>query len=308
MAQTEQHPLPSGLGAQTSAAEALGELRLDGKTAIVTGGSAGIGLETTRVLARAGASVIVPARDLEKAQRAIGGLSNVSIEPLDLTVPSTIDAFAARHAQRPLHLLINNAGIMAAPLARDARGLESQLATNHVGHFQLFVRLLSALKLASGARVIALSSRGHVRSAFDFEDPNFERRPYEKMLAYGQSKTANVLFAVEVDRRYRQDGIRAYAVHPGAILDTDLARHYDPEELKAVIERARRIGSFKNVEQGAATTVWCATSPKLQAIGGVYCENCDVASVKAEGDDGVRPYAIDPALAQRLWTWSERWI
>ena len=308
MAQTEQHPLPSGLGAQTSAAEAIGERRLDGKTAIVTGGYAGIGLETTRALAAAGAAVIVPARDLEKARTAIGGLSNVSIEPLDLGLPSTIDAFAARHAERALHLLINNAGIMAVPLARDTRGLESQLATNHVGHFQLFVRLLPALKRAKGARVIALSSRGHVRSAFDFEDPNFERRPYDKMIAYGQSKTANVLFAVEVDRRHQQDGIRAYAVHPGAILDTDLARHYDPEELKAVIERARRIGSFKNVEQGAATTVWCASSPQLHAIGGVYCENCDIASLKPEGDDGVRPYAIDPVQAQRLWAWSERWI
>jgi NAD(P)-dependent dehydrogenase (short-subunit alcohol dehydrogenase family) len=308
MAQTEQHPLPSGLGAHTTAREALGEHRLDGKTAIVTGGYAGIGLATTRVLAAAGAAVVVPARDMEKARQAIGGLSNVTIEPLDLAVPSSIDAFAARHAQRPLHLLINNAGIMAVPLARDTRGLESQLATNHVGHFQLFVRLLPALERANGARVIALSSRGHVRSAFDFEDPNFERRPYEKMLAYGQSKTANVLFAVEVDRRHQRNGIRAYAVHPGAILDTQLARHYDPEELKAVVERARRIGSFKNVEQGAATTVWCATSAQLSAIGGVYCENCDIASIKPEGDDGVRPYAIDPDQAARLWAWSERWI
>jgi NAD(P)-dependent dehydrogenase (short-subunit alcohol dehydrogenase family) len=308
MTQAEQHPLPSGLGAHTTAREALGEQRLDGKTAIVTGGYAGIGLATARVLAAAGATVVVPARDLAKARQAIGGLSNVTIEPLDLAVPSTIDAFAARHAERPLHLLINNAGIMAVPLARDARGLESQLATNHVGHFQLFVRLLPALERANGARVIALSSRGHVRSAFDFEDPNFEHRPYDKMIAYGQSKTANVLFAVEVDRRHQRDGIRAYAVHPGAILDTELARHYDPEELRAVVERARRIGSFKNVEQGAATTVWCATSPQLRAIGGVYCENCDIAPIKPEGDDGVRPYAIDPVQALRLWAWSERWI
>jgi NAD(P)-dependent dehydrogenase (short-subunit alcohol dehydrogenase family) len=308
MALADQHPLSSGLGAHTTALEAIGERRLDGKTAIVTGGYAGIGLETTRVLAAAGATVIVPARDMEKARAAIGTLSNVTIEPLDLAVPSTIDAFAARHAERPLHLLINNAGIMAVPLSRDARGLESQLSTNHVGHYQLFVRLLAALKRADGARVIALSSRGHVRSAFDFEDPNFENRPYDKMVAYGQSKTANVLFAVEVDRRYQHDGIRAYAVHPGAILDTGLARHYDPEELKAVVERARRIGSFKNVEQGAATTVWCAASPLLNEIGGVYCENCDVAPVKTEGDDGVRPHAIEPALAQRLWAWSERWI
>lgn len=308
MALAEQHPLPSGLGAHTTAREALGDRRLDGKTAVVTGGYAGIGLETTRVLAGAGASVIVPARDLEKARTAIGDLPNVTIEPLDLSVPSTVDSFAARHAGRPLHLLINNAGIMAVPLARDARGIESQLATNHLGHFQLFVRLLPALRRANGARVIALSSRGHVRSAFDFEDPNFEHRTYDKMIAYGQSKTANVLFAVEADRRYQADGIRAYAVHPGAILDTDLARHYDPEELKAVIERARRIGSFKNIEQGAATTVWCASSPQLGDIGGVYCENCDIAPLKSEGDDGVRPHAVDASTAERLWSWSEQSI
>ena len=132
-----------------------------------------------------------------------------------------------------------------------------------------------------------------MRSAFDFEDPNFLHRPYDKMIAYGQSKTANILFAVEADRRYAADGVRAYALHPGAILDTDLARHYDPAELELVIERARRIGSFKTIEQGAATTIFCTTNPLLAGFGGVYCENCDVAAIKSEGDDGVRPYAID---------------
>jgi len=303
-----QQPLPSGFGAQTTAREAIGERRLDGTTAIVTGGYAGIGRETTRVLAAAGARVIVPARDLAKATAALAGLANVTIDELDLGVPATIDSFAARFGDRPLHLLINNAGIMAAPLSRDSRGLESQLAVNHVGHFRLFARLVPALQRAQGARVIALSSRGHVRSAFDFEDPNYEHRPYDKMIAYGQSKTANVLFAVELDRRHQRDGIRAFALHPGAILDTGLARHYDPEELKLVVERARRIGSFKTVEQGAATTIWCATSAQLEGHGGVYCENCDIAPVKTEGDDGVRPFAIDPAIAQRLWTWSERWL
>jgi NAD(P)-dependent dehydrogenase (short-subunit alcohol dehydrogenase family) len=301
-----QAPLSSGLGASTSAREAIALRRLDGATAIVTGGYAGIGLETTRVLAAAGADVIVPARDRAKATAALAGIGNVTIEELDLGVPATIDAFAARFGDRPLHLLVNNAGIMAAPLSRDARGLESHLAVNHVGHFQLFARLIPALRRARGARVVALSSRGHVRSAFDFEDPSFERRPYDKMIAYGQSKTANILFAVEVDRRFQRDGIRAFAVHPGAIVETDLTRHYDPEELALMIERARRIGSFKTVEQGAATTIWCATSPQLDGLGGVYCENCDIAVVKAEGDDGVRPYAIDPALAERLWAWSER--
>jgi NAD(P)-dependent dehydrogenase (short-subunit alcohol dehydrogenase family) len=306
MTREQQHPLPSGFGATTTAREVLGDRRLDGVTVIVTGGYAGIGVETTRALAAAGARVIVPARDVAKAQRSIGALAGVTIDEMDLAAPATIDAFARRHADGPLHLLINNAGIMAVPLSRDARGLEAQLAVNHVGHFQLFTRLLPALERAGGARVVALSSRGHVRSAFDFDDPGFERRPYDKMIAYGQSKTANILFAVEADRRYHARGIRAFAVHPGAILETGLARHYDAEEMEAVVERARRIGSFKTVEQGAATTIFCATSPLLDGIGGVYCENCDVAQVKAEGDDGVRPYAIDPEIAQRLWAWTER--
>jgi len=305
---SQQHPIPSGFGAQASAHEVIGDLRLDDKLAIVTGGYSGIGVETTRVLVAAGAHVIVPARDFAKAESAVGALANVTIEPMDLSNPSTIAAFAARHVDTPLHLLVNNAGLMAAPLSRDARGLESQLATNHVGHFDLFCQLLPALRRAEGARVIALSSRGHVRSAFDFNDPNFLHRRYDKMVAYGQSKTANILFAVEADRRYAADGIRAYALHPGAILDTDLARHYDPAELELVIERARRIGSFKTVEQGAATTIFCATSPMLADIGGVYCENCDIAAIKSDGDDGVRPYAIDPEAAQRLWTWTERAI
>src|SRR5262249_45332980 len=171
---SQQHPLPSGFGAQTTAREVIGTRRLDGATAIVTGGYAGIGLETTRVLAVAGAHVIVPARDRAKAATALAGLANVTIDHLDLSAPATIGAFAKRYADRPLQLLVNNAGIMAGPLSRDARGLESQLAVNHVGHFQLFVRLLPALRRAQGARVVALSSRGHVRSAFDFDDPSFE--------------------------------------------------------------------------------------------------------------------------------------
>jgi NAD(P)-dependent dehydrogenase (short-subunit alcohol dehydrogenase family) len=304
----QQHPIPSGFGAHTTARAVIGDRRLDGKTAIVTGGYAGIGVETTRVLAAAGAQVIVPARDLAKAKQSIGELANVTIAEMDLAVPSTIDAFAQRFGDRPLHVLINNAGIMAAPLSRDARGLESQLAVNHVGHFQLFLRLLPALRRANGARVVALSSRGHVRSAFDFEDPGFVNRPYDKMVAYGQAKTANVLFAVEADRRYHGEAIRAFAVHPGAILETELVRNYDPAELERVVERARRIGSFKTVEQGAATSIFCATSPLLDGIGGVYCENCDVASIKDDGDDGVRPFAIDPEIATRLWSWTERWV
>jgi NAD(P)-dependent dehydrogenase (short-subunit alcohol dehydrogenase family) len=304
---SRQQPIPSGFGARTTAREALGTTRLDGKTAIVTGGYAGIGLATTRVLAAAGAHVIVPARDPMKAERALAGLPDVTIDHMDLAVPATIDAFAARMADRTIHLLVNNAGIMATPLSRDACGLEMQLAVNHVGHFQLFVRLLPALRRANGARVVAVSSRGHMRSAFDFEDPSFERRPYDKMIAYGQSKTANVLFAVEVDRRYQRDGIRAFALHPGAILETDLGRHFPPEEVEALVERARRTGGLKTIEEGAATTIFCATSPLLEGRGGVYCENCDIAPIAVDGDSGVRPHAVDPELAARLWAWTERW-
>ena len=302
-----QQPIPSGLGAQTTAREAIGNLRLAGKTAIVTGGYAGIGLETVRVLAGAGARTVVPARDRAKAERALDGIAGVEIEDMDLAAPASIDAFAARFVG-DLHLLINNAGIMAAPLSRDARGLESQLAVNHVGHARLFARLVPALRRAGGARVIALSSRGHMRSAFDFEDPSFERRAYDPMIAYGQSKTANVLFAVEVDRRYQADGIRAFALHPGAIVETQLGRHFTPAEAEAMIARAREIGSLKTVEQGAATTVWCATSPLLDGRGGVYCENCDIAEVTTDRNTGVRPYAIDPELAARLWAWTERYL
>ncbi|HEY5281686.1 MAG TPA: SDR family NAD(P)-dependent oxidoreductase [Polyangia bacterium] len=206
---SSQEPLPSAFGAYTTARDVIGDsCRLDGITAIVTGGYAGIGLETTRVLAAAGAQVIVPARDLAKARAALSGLANVTLDEIDLSMPATIDAFAARFGDRSLHLLINNAGIMAAPLSRDSRGLESHLAVNHVGHFQLFVRLVPALQKAQGARVVALSSRGHVRSAFEFEDPNFEHRSYDKMMAYGQSKTANVLFGPVLLTHLRQRRFR----------------------------------------------------------------------------------------------------
>jgi len=301
---TEQQPLGTGFGATTTAREAIGSTRLDGKTAIVTGGYAGIGLETTRVLASAGARVIVPARDVPKAHAALAGLANVIVDEMDLAKPAAIDAFAAR-VREPVHLLIANAGIMAVPLSRDERGLEAQLAVNHVGHFQLFVRLVPRLQAAGGARVIAVSSRGHVRSSFDFEDPSFLRRAYDKMVAYGQSKTANILFAREVDRRFASDGIRAFSLHPGAILDTQLARHYDPSELAEVVERAKKVSSFKTVEQGAATTVFAATSPLLDGKGGVYLVDCDIAKV-GDGDHDVRDYAIDPDNAARLWAWSMR--
>ncbi len=310
---TRQAPLPSGYGQKTTAREVIGNLRLDGAVAVVTGGYAGVGLETTRALAAAGASVVVPARTVDKARAALAAIERVEIESLDLGEPASIDAFAARFeaSGRPLHLLVNNAGIMATPLVRDARGFDSQLATNHLGHFQLTARLWAALKRARGARVVALSSRGHARAAFDFDDPSFERRSYDKWLAYGQSKTANALFALALDARGEAHGVRAFSVHPGAVL-TELTRWMADEELQAIRARnASNPGDFyKTTEQGAATSVWCATSPQLVGKGGVYCEDCDVAEpVPADSTrlGGARPWAMAPDLAERLWAKSEEW-
>jgi NAD(P)-dependent dehydrogenase (short-subunit alcohol dehydrogenase family) len=308
---TKQTPIHSGFGPQTTARDVIGKRRLDGLIAIVTGGYAGVGLETTRTLSGAGATVIVPARSLDKARKALTGMDRVEVESLDLIDPKSIDAFSARFLAtgRPLNILINNAGIMATPLARDARGIESQLATNHLGHFQLTARLWSALLKADGARVVALSSRGHARAGIDFDDPNFERRPYDKWIAYGQSKTATALFAVALDARGEAHGVRAFSVHPGAVI-TELMRSMSEEEVAAAVARARDIGAFKNTEQGAATSVWCATSSQVDGMGGVYCEDCDIAeAVPADFPEqrGVRPWATDPSLAERLWTMSEAW-
>ncbi|MFT3706067.1 MAG: oxidoreductase [Archangium sp.] len=308
---TPQAPLPSGFSATSTAKQVLGNKRLDGVTAIVTGGYAGIGLETTRVLAEAGAKVIVPARTPEKARAAVGKMPNVELEELDLANPASIDAFAARFLQsgRALQLLINNAGIMATPFEKDARGFESQFATNHLGHFQLTARLWPALKKANGARVVSLSSRGHARSPVVFDDPFFEKRAYDKWLSYGQAKTANVLFAVGLDARGQKYGVRAFAVHPGGII-TDLVRSLSEEEKSTLLTNIQKSTVLKTIEEGAATTVWAATSSQLDGKGGVYCENADVAELVANDPTigkGVRAYAIDPAQADLLWTKSEGW-
>jgi NAD(P)-dependent dehydrogenase (short-subunit alcohol dehydrogenase family) len=238
-------------------------------------------------------------------------MERVELDVLGLSDPASIDTFAARvtASGRPLHMLVNNAGIMASPLARDARGFESQLATNHIGHFQLTVRLWPALERAHGARVVSLSSRGHRRAGIDFDDPHFERRPYDKWIAYGQSKTANVLFAVALDVRGEPHRVRAFSVHPGAII-TELMRWMTEEERRAALARINAVSPLKNTEQGAATSVWCATSTHLEGMGGVYCEDVDIAdAVPADFPEerGVRPWAIDPDLAERLWKLSEEW-
>jgi len=318
-----QHPLPSGLGATTSTHDVLRGIDLSGKRAVVTGGYAGLGLETVRGLVGAGARVVVPARNPDKARAALEGLPGVEQAGMDLLDPASIARFADELVARgdAIDLLILNAGIMATPLRRDARGHESQFAANHLGHFELTLRLWPALIRAGAARVVALSSLGHRFAPVDVEDPDFERRPYDKWQAYGQSKSANALFAVGLDRRGAAHGVRAFAVHPGSIL-TDLTRDLTAEDYAAfglspdsahgVAPAGMSVeegGRYKNLSQGAATTLWCATSPQLDGLGGLYCENCDVARVVGEGetvDGGVRPWAIDPGQAERLWSLSER--
>jgi NAD(P)-dependent dehydrogenase (short-subunit alcohol dehydrogenase family) len=271
-----QTPLGTGFGPLTTAAEVLGGRRLDGRTVLITGGHAGLGLATGTALEAAGATVVVGSRNTG----------------LDLTDPASIDAFAARHRDR-IDVLINNAGVMAAPLTRDARGNELHLSTNHLGHFQL------TRALGTVGRVVNLSSLGHQIAPVDFDDPNFERRPYDKWVAYGQSKSANVLFTVALAAR----GVQAFAVHPGEIL-TGLARHLTQAELTAMGVGTK---TLKTVQQGAATSVWAATSPLLDGRSGLYCEGADVAEVlEGRADHGVRPYALDPDAAERLWALSER--
>lgn len=325
--ETLQQPIGSGFNATSTASDVIKGISLQGKTVIITGGHAGIGLETTKVLAAAGATVIVPARDTEKAKRNLEGVANVELEEMDLIDPQSVDAFAQRFlaSGRALHLLINNAGIMWVPLRRDSRGFESQLATNHLGHFQLVARLWPALQQAKASRVINVSSFGHQMAPFDFEDPNFLHREYHTLTGYGQSKTAGNLFAVELDNRGKTSGIRAYSLHPGSVNGTDLARE-EPIELFKQMGTHDEDGNLKpevakmlkTIPQGAATTVWCATSPLLDDIGGVYCENSDIAeldlgNIEHRYDDpstirGVKPYSLDETNAKRLWALSEEMI
>jgi NAD(P)-dependent dehydrogenase (short-subunit alcohol dehydrogenase family) len=315
-----QYPIGSGFNVRSTATEVIKGINLSGKLAIVTGASTGIGLETAKVLATAGATVIVAARNIEKARKNLEGVNGIELASLDLMEADSIHAFADRFlaSGRPLHLLINNAGIMWVPLRRDARGIESQLATNYLAQFHLTAKLWPALVAANGARVINLSSAGHQFGSFDFEDPNFFHRDYETLQAYGQSKTAVNLFSLELDKRAKAFNVRAYSVNPGSIAGTELGREA-PLELfhqKGFCDLNGNIypevaASLKNIPQGAATTVWCATSPDLQNIGGVYCEDVDVARLVADHGNmtnhiGVHPYSLDRTSAKRLWNWSEQ--
>lgn len=323
----QQHPLQSGFNAASTAQEIIKGTDLTGKTVIITGGYAGIGLETTKVLASAGAKIIVPARDMEKAGKNLTGIENIELEKMDLMDPGSIDTFSERFlaSGRKLDLLINNAGIMWVPLKRDSRGIESQLATNYLGQFHLTAKLWPALKKADGARVLSVSSYGHQMAPFDFEDPNFMNREYQTLLGYGQSKTACNLFSTALDERGKKFNIRAYSLHPGSVYGTDLGRE-EPIDLYIQMGTHDKDGKIKpeveaklkTIPQGAATTVWCATSSLLENIGGVYCENCDIAEIdlgqiEHRYDDpatirGVQPYSIDRENAERLWKLSEEML
>src|SRR5690554_6193740 len=312
-----QKPINSSFNAKSTSEEVIKGFNLTGKIAIVTGGNTGIGLETVKTLVAAGATVIVPARDIEKAKKNLQGIKNVELEAMDLTNTDSIDAFAKKFlaSDRPLHLLINNAGIMWVPLRRDHRGIESQLATNYLAQFQLTAKLWSVLKKAQGARVINVSSHGHQFAPFNFEDPNFEKREYETLQGYGQSKTASNLFALELDNRAKAFNVRAYSLHPGSIGGTELAREA-PLELFIKMGFCDEKGnlfpevtaSLKTIPQGAATTLWCATSPVLNNIGGVYCEDVNIAELASDlsMSNGVKTYSLDKDNAKRLWKLSEK--
>lgn len=320
-----QRPIGSGFGSGSTTYGVIDGINLTGKTVIVTGGYAGIGLETVKAFVKTGATVVVPARDVVKAQKNLEGIPQVEIEAMDLMNPDSIDAFAEKFlaSKRLLHLLINNAGIMWVPLRRDSRGYESQLSTNLLGHFQLTARLWPALKSANGARVVNVSSFGHQIAPFNFDDPNFEIRGYETLQGYGQSKTANNLFTVELDVRGKQHGVRAYSVHPGSVGETDLGREA-PLDLFIQMGSHDKDGNIfpevarklKSLSQGAATTVWCATSPMLNGLGGVYCNDAEVAMLdlgqiehnfaEPASLHGVQPYSLYEESAKRLWALSEQ--
>ncbi|GAA2094778.1 SDR family NAD(P)-dependent oxidoreductase [Streptomyces albiaxialis] len=307
---TPQHRIGSGFGPRSTTRDVLRGTGLDGRLAVVTGGYSGIGLETTRALAAAGARVVVPARRPTAAREALAGLDRVTVEALDLGDLDSVRAFAERFlaSGSALDLMVNSAGIMACPETRVGPGWEAQFATNHLGHFALVNLLGPALARArDGARVVSVSSNGHQLSGIRWDDPHFARG-YDKWLAYGQAKTANALFAVGLDARGKDSGVRAFALHPGLVL-TELGRHVPREEQLAAgwidADGKPLDPAVKTPEQGAATQVWAATSPLLAGRGGVYCEDCDIAEPRdgeAEGlTSGVSPHATDPGEAARLW-------
>jgi NAD(P)-dependent dehydrogenase (short-subunit alcohol dehydrogenase family) len=297
-------------GFETTAAEVAAGIDLSGKRAIVTGGSSGIGVETARALAGTGAEVTLAVRDTAAGDRTAADIDgDVRVAQLDLADQASVRAFAGAW-DGPLHILVNNAGVMAIQeIARTPEGWEMQFATNHLGHFALALGLHDALAADGDARIVSVSSAAHLRSPIVWDDIHFDFREYEPWAAYGQSKTANVLFAVEATRRWADDGITANSLMPGGIA-TRLQRHLEPDYMQKA-RRARNL-PIKTTEQGAATSVLLAVSPDLAGVGGRYYEDCQEAQVIERRDgyaaSGVAPYALDPANAERLWDVSERML
>jgi NAD(P)-dependent dehydrogenase (short-subunit alcohol dehydrogenase family) len=308
------------LGVDSTTDDVLAGVDLSGRTAVVTGATTGIGLETARALAAAGATVVLTARDATKGATARATIAErvpeaerdgrLDVGVLELGSLASVREFAAwcngRHPA--LHLLINNAGVMMTPFGRTADGFETQFGTNHLGHFLLTNLLLPSLVAAAPARIVNVSSGGHMGSDIVWDDPNYERREYDKFAAYGQSKTANILFALELDRRLATSGVHAYSVHPGMI-PTDLGRHMTRDDFAALKARASRssgsgggggLPPYKTIPAGAATTVWAATAPELDSHGGAYLADCQLAQAAT--------WATDAESAQRLWALSEQLV
>jgi NAD(P)-dependent dehydrogenase (short-subunit alcohol dehydrogenase family) len=306
-------------GAESTADEVLEGIDLSGKRVLITGVSAGLGVETARALAAHGATVVGTARDLAKARRALAQADNPSVELVEMDLASLASVRKAASdllaRAKPFDVIIANAGVMACPQGKTQDGFETQFGTNHLGHFVFVNRLVPLLK--SGARVVTLSSAGHQISDVDLEDPNFERTPYQAFTAYGRSKTANVLYAVALDSRLKGRGVRATAIHPGGI-QTELGRHMTPElveQMMARINRSAKPGQaptfrFKSVPQGSATSVWAGFVAPADAVGGHYCEDCHVCEVNDDATSrvGVRSYALNLGHANDLWRKSEEMV
>ena len=320
MISEKQKPIDSGFGAKSEPSSVMDGIDLNGKTAVVTGGYSGIGTETSRALVEAGARVVAPARRKDIAIKELNGIVDKDdIVEMDLADPNSVQQFVDDFTEKvsSLDILINNAGVMACPEMRTSQGWELQFAVNQIGHFVLTKGLLPLMQKAEGARLVTLSSTGHKISGIRWDDIHFKSSDYDKWAAYGQSKTAGSLLAVEVDKRMQDSGIRAFGVHPGGIM-TPLQRHLETEEMVALgwmnedgepTERVAKM--FKSPTQGASTSLWAATSPQLDDIGGVYCEDCDVAKRQDDSDKnarfiGVADWAVDSEEASRLWEETEK--
>jgi len=310
--------ITSAFGAKSTAREVAAGHDLMGATAIVTGAASGIGVETARALAEAGAEVTLAVRNTDAGQAVAddinkAGKGKASVGKVDLSDLASVAAFAGTWGDKPLKILINNAGVMACPQSCTAQDLEMQIGTNHFGHFLLSTLLARALMNGAedgrASRLVSLSSIGHRRSPIHFEDMHYRSRPYDKWEAYGQSKTANSLFAVGFHERFADLGVSANAVMPGGIR-TPLQRHLTDEEMRGfgwIDAEGRPNERFKTPEQGAATSVWAALAPELEGVGGLYLENCNQAVSWSEASpfEGVMPHALDPEAAERLWAVSE---